>query len=170
MSESLTELFRYNVWATESVFDACESLSDAQLDATAVGTFGTIRDTLVHIVGAQERFAAALIEAEQPAVSRERRAPTDLADLRAAARTSGEQLVEVARTTTEGATVQINDRGTEYTMPVWVLLLQALVHGLEHRTQIAAILTQLGIDPPGMDGWTYHETSFDADWSQLWSS
>lgn len=170
MSENLTELFRYNVWATESVLDACENLSVEQLDATAVGTFGTIRDTLVHIVGAQERFAAALAEDVQANTSRERRPYTGLADLRVAARASGERLVEIARNATDGATVPIHDRGTDYTMPVWVLLLQSLVHGLEHRTQIAAILTQMGIDPPGMDGWAYHETNFDADWSQLWSS
>lgn len=170
MSESLSELFRYNVWATESLFDACESLSIEQLDATAVGAFGTIRDTLVHLVGAQERFAAALAEDEQANTSRERMPYTGLADLRVAARASGERLVEIAENMTDGATVPINDRGTEYTMPVWVLLLQSLVHGLEHRTQVAAILTQLGVDPPGMDGWTYHEMNFGADWSRLWSS
>lgn len=170
MSENLIELFRYNVWATERLFDACEDLSVEQLDATADGTFGAVRDTLVHIVGAQERFAAALTETDQPSASRERRPYAGLADLRLAARASGEQLVEVARSTTDSATVQIIDRGTEYTMPVWVLLLQSLVHGVEHRTQVAAILTQQGIEPPGMDGWAYHETNFDADWSRLWSS
>ena len=51
----------------------------------------------------------------------------------------------------------------------WLLLVQAINHATEHRTQVAAILTQLGIEPPGMDGWTYHEDQFGGDWSQLWS-
>jgi uncharacterized damage-inducible protein DinB len=33
--------------------DFCASLSDDQVKATAVGTFGSIRATLVHIVGAE---------------------------------------------------------------------------------------------------------------------
>ncbi len=64
MSESLVEMFRHNAWENQRLFDTCESLSDAQLDATVVGTFGSIRTTLVHIVGAQERYVAALAEAE----------------------------------------------------------------------------------------------------------
>jgi uncharacterized damage-inducible protein DinB len=36
-----------------------------------------------------------------------------------------------------------------------LLLLQAVNHGTEHRSQIATILTQLGVEPPEMDGWTY---------------
>ena len=40
-------------------------------------------------------------------------------------------------------------------MPASLLLLQAVNHGTEHRSQIATVLTQLGIEPPEMDGWTY---------------
>ena len=72
MSETLTELFKHNVWATQRLFDACDGLSDAQLDATVAGTFGTLRNTLMHIAGAQERFAAALAEAEPLSTTIER--------------------------------------------------------------------------------------------------
>ena len=54
-------------------------------------------------------------------------------------------------------------------LPIWVLLAQALTHDTEHRTHIAAILTQQGIAPPGMDVWTYSEDRINADWSRLWS-
>jgi len=30
-------------------------------------------------------------------------------------------------------------------------------HATEHRAQIMAILTQLGIQPPDLDGWSYFE-------------
>ena len=40
-------------------------------------------------------------------------------------------------------------------MPVSLFLLQAVNHGTEHRSQVATILTQLGVEPPEMDGWTY---------------
>jgi uncharacterized damage-inducible protein DinB len=38
---------------------------------------------------------------------------------------------------------------------VSLFLLQAVNHGTEHRSQVATVLTQLGVEPPGMDGWTY---------------
>ena len=40
-------------------------------------------------------------------------------------------------------------------MPVPLFLLQAVNHGTEHRSQVATIMTQLGVEPPEMDGWTY---------------
>lgn len=169
MSESLIEFFRHNAWANQRLFDACEGLTDAQLDATLAGTFGTIRNTLMHIAGAQERFVAALAEKEPLSVTSERAPFPGVAKLGDAARTSGEALIELAAQTQSKETVTTTWRGAGFTLPVWLLLLQAITHATEHRTQVAAILTQLGIQPPGMDGWTYHETCFDGDWSQLWA-
>src|SRR3712207_4497213 len=105
MSESLVEMFRHNVWANERLFNACEGLSDAQLDATVGGTFGTIRDTLVHIVGAQERYVAALAESGPVSVIREREPFSSIADLREAARSSGKALIELAARAQDGASV-----------------------------------------------------------------
>jgi uncharacterized damage-inducible protein DinB len=169
MSESLVELFRHNAWANQCLFEACEGLSDAQLDATAVGTFGSIRDTLAHIVGAQERYVAALAEAGPVGAIRERDPFPGLAALREAARASDEALVALAARARSGATVTTTWRGEGYTLPVWLLLVQAVNHATEHRAQVAAILTQQGIAPPGLDGWTYHETRFAGDWSRLWA-
>ena len=170
MSESLVELFKHNAWANQRLFDACEGLSDAQLDATIAGTFGSIRSTLMHIVGAQERFAVALAEAGPVVEIRERGPFPGLAALRDSARTSGEALAGLAAHAHSGATATTTWRGEAYTLPVWVLLAQAINHATEHRAQVSAILTQQGIEPPTMDVWTYHEELFDGDWRQLWSS
>jgi uncharacterized damage-inducible protein DinB len=170
MSESLVELFRHNAWANQRLFDACAELSAAQLDATVVGTFGNIRDTLTHIVGAQERYVAALSESGPVSVIREREPFAGVAALRDAARASGEALIALAERAQDGATVTTTYRGDPFTLPVWLMFLQAINHATEHRAQVAAILTQQGIEPPSMDGWTYHEALANADWSQLWSS
>jgi uncharacterized damage-inducible protein DinB len=170
MSESLVEMFRHNAWANQRLFDACEGLNDAQLDATTFGTYGTIRDTLLHIVGAQERYLAALAETGPITVIRERNPFPGLAELREAARTSSNALVELATLAQSGATVTTTWRGKDHTLPVWLLFVQAVNHATEHRAQIAAILTHQGVEPPSMDGWTYHEAVLSGDWSQLWSS
>jgi uncharacterized damage-inducible protein DinB len=170
MSESLIEMFKHNVWANERLFAACEGLSDAQLDATLAGTFGSIRDTLRHIVGAQERYVSALAETGTVSVVREREPFPGVAALREGARTSGAALVELATRVQDGATVTTTYRGEAFTLPAWLLFVQAINHATEHRAQVAAILTQQGIDPPSMDGWTFQEVRDNADWSRLWSS
>lgn len=169
MSESLIEMFRHNAWANQRLFDACEGLTDDQLDATVVGTYDSIRKTLMHIAGAQERYVAALAESGPITVIREREPFPGVAELRDAARTSSEALIEFATQAQSGATITTTWRGLEHTLPVWLLLVQAINHATEHRAQVAAILTQQGIEPPSMDGWTYHEERLKGDWSQLWS-
>lgn len=169
MSETLIELFKHNAWANQQLFAASQALGDAQLDATLDGTFGSIRDTLLHIIGAQERYVTALAGAGPVTVFREREPFPGIGALADAAQASSAALVALAAQAQPGATVTTTHRGEAFTLPVWLLLVQAINHATEHRAQVAAILTQLGIEPPGMDGWTYHEATTNADWSRLWS-
>jgi uncharacterized damage-inducible protein DinB len=48
----LADAFDHHVWATLTVLDACGSLTDEQLATTVPGTYGSILDTLRHLVGA----------------------------------------------------------------------------------------------------------------------
>lgn len=168
MSESLIKLCEHNVWANEVLLDACEGLTDAQWDATAPGTFGSIRNTLMHIGGAQQRFVTAIAGAAVEETI-ERRPFPGLVELRENVRTSGESLVELAARAQPGATVTTTWRGEAFTLPAWLLINQAIIHATEHRTQVSAILTQQGIEVPGLDVWTFHEDRFNGDWSRLWS-
>lgn len=43
----------------------------------------------------------------------------------------------------------------QVTTPAWVILAQALVHGCDHRSQLAAIFTQLGAPLPELDVWHF---------------
>jgi uncharacterized damage-inducible protein DinB len=36
------------------------------------------------------------------------------------------------------------------------VLIQAINHATDHRSQIATLLGQQGITPPGLDGWSYY--------------
>lgn len=56
MDTTLVELFRQNQWANLRLLDACSELSEEQLDASIVGTYGSIQDTLCHIMAAEERY------------------------------------------------------------------------------------------------------------------
>lgn len=47
-------LFDYSLWANEHLFHLCEGLTDEQLDARREIGFGSLRNTLFHILAAEE--------------------------------------------------------------------------------------------------------------------
>ncbi len=67
------------------------------------------------------------------------------------------RLEEAATQAGQDRRVQVtgDDPPGTWWMPVSLFLLQAVNHGTEHRSQVATILTQLGVEPPEMDGWAY---------------
>src|SRR5215212_9669947 len=94
----LAELFHHNLWANLTLIDFCATLPDEVLGTNVSGTFGGIRETLTHVVGAEGRYHSALDGGP------ERRNPTleetapDLATLREQARQSGEGFIAYAET------------------------------------------------------------------------
>lgn len=152
MSDTLAELFRHNLWATLRLLDACEGLDEVQLDAAAPGTYGTIRSTLQHLLGAERRLVARLRgEPRPPALEREPFPGFD--GLREHARRSGAALIEIAAAWEDGTML----RGEGHEMRGVIPLLQALHHATEHRTHVTSSLGQSGIEPPDISAWAYDE-------------
>jgi len=153
----LADLFRHNLWANLTLLDLCATLPDAILETVVPGTYGGIRETLAHLVGAEERYVAALHGGP------ERRNPTleetapDLAALREHARQSGAGFVTYAETVEGNPNLRVTWRSQSYEMPAALFLVQAINHATEHRTQIKTALTQAGITPPELDGWTWDD-------------
>jgi uncharacterized damage-inducible protein DinB len=150
------EFFRHNTMMNRRLVEACRKLTPEQLEATATGTFGSVAATLVHIANSQESYAARLLDIERP-----RHRPGEpfpgFEALAARFARGDAQLEEAATRAGEDRTVQVtgDDPPGTWRMPVALFLLQAVNHGTEHRSQVATILTQLGVEPPEMDGWAY---------------
>jgi uncharacterized damage-inducible protein DinB len=155
-TDTLTTLFSHNRWANERILERCAGLTDDQLDATIVGAYGSIRDTLQHIVTA-ERSYFSRISTGQPYRRPEDAPPLTIAEMTESVRTSGSGLIEWAPKVQAGDTVQVNWEGAPRDVPKTILLTQAINHATEHRAQIMAILTQLGIQPPELDSWSYFD-------------
>ena len=154
--DTLTTLFHHNRWANLRILEVCAALTDEQLDATIVGTFGSIRDTLQHIATA-ERSYLSRISTGQPYRRSTDAPPWTLAEMVESLRASGSGLIEWAPMVHADDTVQIDWDGTLRDVPKTILLTQAINHATEHRAQIMAILTQLEIEPPELDGWSYFD-------------
>lgn len=153
----VVELFRHNTMMNRRLLDACRRLSPEQLGATAPGTYGSVGATLVHIANAQEGYAARLLDVERP--ERLPQDPFPGFDKLAEHLAHGDAQLEqaAARAGQEERKVQVtgDDPPGKWWMPVPLFLVQAINHGTEHRSQVATILTQLGLEPPDMAGWAY---------------
>ena len=158
MTIGLPDFFKYNLWANLRLLDACAQLSDAQLDATMKGTFGSVRETLMHMLAAEEGYARTLTgKIPTPPLGDLTHFP-EFDELRRRAKGSGEALITFAEQGEQGKLSQILhlDGGT-YDGPVIVVVIQAINHAIDHRSQIATLLSQQDIEPPDLDGWAYHD-------------
>ncbi len=155
-SDTLTTLFKHNLWANLRLLECCAELTDEQLDTTILGTFGSIRDTLEHIVQAEQSYLAR-ISTGQRYYGPVDAPPLTIADMMDTVRTTGAGFIEWAPKTQANDTVQIDWDGTQREVPKTIILTQVINHATEHRAQIMTIMTQIGIQPPDLDSWTYFD-------------
>ena len=155
MNPVLVRLFEHNRWANLALVDACLGMDRSVVERAVDGTFGAIRPTLAHIAGAEERYLLALEGEQRDAAAPFETTDPSLTDIRIHLDRSGRGLVEVAGRLDGDPTLTGTHRGAPYAMPASLFLLQAVNHATEHRAQIATTLTQLGIEPPVLDGWAF---------------
>ena len=153
----LEKLFEHNHWANLQIIQACSALSDEQLDAEPhSATKGSIRQTLLHLVSAQQSYLKTLT---LPLETRLERTPVPFAELQMSASTSGEGLLALARDWS-GKLVEAQLQTRDgYLVEPWVLMVQIINHATEHREQIKSMLSALGMTPPNIDGWDYGEVT-----------
>ena len=158
MSSSLLEdAFAHHVWATLRVIDVCLGLNQEQLGTAVPGTYGSILDTMRHIVGADSWYLFRLSGERYPTIEEE---GMDLAALRAvmdrnAAAWPG--VLEADPDPDEFIEVRNEDR-SGYRATKGIRLAQVLHHGTDHRSQICTALTSLGVEPPEIGVWEYGAT------------
>lgn len=153
-NETIATLFRHNLWANVRLFEVCAHLSDEQLDASVTGGYGSIRDTMQHIVNS-ERSYLQRITTGKPYRRPQGAPPLTMAEMQDSIRTSGEGFIVAAPKVQAQDSVAVDWEGTPRSVPSTILLTQAINHATEHRAQITAVLTHLGVEPPSLDGWTY---------------
>ena len=150
----LTTFFAHNAWANLKLLDFCEQLSDEQLDATAIGCFGSIRDTLWHIVGGEVSYVER-VNGKLPAKPVSGDQFPGFAALKDAARWTNDELLLLALSAQQDTLVREPPPDYNFQYRLASLMVQAINHATEHRAQISAIITQLGMELPDMGGWQY---------------
>src|SRR5262245_29849753 len=133
----LTKLFAHNVWANVKLLDFCERLSDAQLDATAIGYFGSIRDTLWHIIGGEVSYVLRGHGKLPPTPMSPDQVP-GFAALKIAPRWTNDELLQLALSARQNTLVREHEPGEIFEYTLASLMVQAINHATEHRAQISA--------------------------------
>lgn len=157
MTSILVRIFEHNRWANLRAVEACAGLTDTQLDLTVVGTAGSVRQTLMHIAGAEQRYVMRLSD-RQPTYGEHDGWP-GAAALGQALGESGQLLVELAVGADPDEVLVGEDQGRHADLPAALIYVQAINHATEHRSQIATILSQQGLEPPDFSGWAWNTTS-----------
>jgi uncharacterized damage-inducible protein DinB len=150
----LHDAFDHHVWATIRVIDACLALAPEQLDTAVPGTYGSILETLRHLVSADTSYLWVLSDGRRPEIEA---AEMGLAELRAAVEERGPEWTAVVDRDLdpEEVVVRHRDDGTDSHAPRSIRLAQVLHHGTDHRSQVCTALTSLGVEPPAIDVWDF---------------
>jgi uncharacterized damage-inducible protein DinB len=143
----------YNKWANLELLDACKGLSQEQLQLTAPGAYGTIGATFVHMLAAEQRYVRRLAGVP-PALSEKDDFP-GIEALKEHATRSGDALVAAAAGLQPEDTTDADYDGTTVKLRRSLIVVQAIHHGNDHRTQIGGILDTYSLPHPNIDVWMY---------------
>jgi uncharacterized damage-inducible protein DinB len=150
----LERLYDYGYWANGKLFQVVSQLTPEQFTQVVAGSYGSIRNTLVHVLSAEWGWLhrcggpargpalkaddyptpASLVETWTTVEAGLRRFLSGLTD---------EDLVRIVDFT--------NPRGEKRSMVLGELLQHGAVHGVHHRGQVAMLLRGLGYTPGNFD-------------------
>ena len=147
-------LYRYSAWANARILETAAGLDHARFVA-AVGPGGeSIRDTLVHTLGAQWLY----LERWQGRSPRALPAAAEFPDL-AAVRARWVEIEQATAAFVDGLTdarlaevvEYTNFQGERWKYPLWQQMTHQVNHATQHRSEAALMLTQAGHSPGWLD-------------------
>ena len=149
--ETLRDFCDYNTWANKKTLDSLEPLAPEALTSPMGGSFASIRDTVVHIIGAEWIWWQRCI-GERPKGLLE---PAEFPDV-AACRARWKEIDNGYSSLVNGADLDedityVNRHGNQYTYSIGKILLHNVNHSSYHRGQIVTLLRQIGAKPEPTD-------------------
>lgn len=152
----LRELFAHHLWATGSLIGHLEGLPRDRLDEAVPGTYGSMLATLTHLVDADTRYLMRLDDPSPPPY--EDRGGMPLEQLKGELsehRRRWDEALDRLEAGSLSASIMGREDYPDTHDAEGLLLLQAIHHGNDHRTQICSTLGALGEEVPELDGWSY---------------
>lgn len=157
--KALINLFEYNYWANGKLFEVMAQLTPEQLTRNIGGSYGSIRNTMVHTLSAE----AGWLERCGGPKRGPRFNPTDFPTLDSIIRAQAKLEADGKRFLCElndqdlVSTIQFSlDHSETHSLRLEELLQHAAIHGVHHRGQLALLLRLLGYTPGNFDMLVYY--------------
>jgi uncharacterized damage-inducible protein DinB len=162
---ALSDLLAYDRWANYQYIDVISKLTPEQFTRKLGGSFGSVRDTLVHLAWAEWLWAK-----RWQRTSPQLRAAPDQFPTCESVRSYLKDAEEVLKQIFENAQPDIAGvriRYTNFKYEEWEYTSQEMLqhltmHSAYHRGQLATLLRQLDVVPPTTDYLVYVDTQKDA--------
>jgi len=157
--KDLEVLYDYGYWANGKLFNVISQLTPEQFTVAVAGSYGSIRNTMVHLLSAEWGWLSRCGGPERS----QRLNPADYPTVESLIEVSGKVEVHVrdflSRLNVEDLARDVeymNDRAEKRSMPLGALMQHAANHGVHHRGQVALLLRLLGYAPGNLDILVYH--------------
>lgn len=150
---TLLQLASYNAWANQRVFETCVAVSSDQLGEEAKGTYGSIAETLAHVVEVEDVYRLMLLG----------RDPKELTGGGDYMQHDAAWFAERSRQLGNEYVAMLDKRDSNWLESTFVVpwfdmtltrrdgLLQTWMHSAQHRAQVLSTLGVLGFDVPDVD-------------------
>ena len=149
MSRTLDDIYAHNAWANRALIEFVSGLDPTALDYVCDGVYGTLSETIQHIVSGEQWYIW-LLAREGIGENVDEKVRRPLPELLDIVTRTGARAVELAREDPERtATVD----GKPWAASV--VLAQLVHHGNEHRAQAKTILGANGVEAPGLSAWGF---------------
>jgi uncharacterized damage-inducible protein DinB len=157
--EEMVKLFEYNAWADRRAVKAVSALSTEKFNQKTGSSFSSVRDTLVHVFGA-ERLWFARFQGGSPKSFPDGSSITDPATLQEQWSAFEPEMLAWVRGLNQEDLDRVMVYQTmkfgEYSNPLWQMMQHMVNHGTYHRGQITTMLRQLGAEPISTDLMHYY--------------
>jgi len=150
---TIRTLFEYSAWATERIFTQVAALSPEQYTTPPNETMPSVRRILVHGLGAETLWLTRFRTGSSVINVSEDDFP-DLSTLRQGWERQQQAMLAHLDTLTDDVLAQpfrFERRDTPMEMVLWQIFFQLINHGTQHRSEVAAIVTEYGHSPGDLD-------------------
>lgn len=150
----LRSFYAYNTWANTRILDTAALITPEQFLQPGLSSFGSIRDTLVHTMEVQDNW----LQRFKKLALHDAPAPEDFPDvesLRTRWLEIDQETDAFLEIVTEGMMDEVihyvNRRGEPWSYKLWEMMLHQVNHATQHRSEVAAMLTDFGHSPGWLD-------------------
>ncbi len=152
---AICELYDYNYWANRLILSKAKLVSEAQLKEPTGFSFDSLHGTLLHTMSAEWLWRTRMQEGISPPAMHD---PADFPTLASVAAAFAQEeaqmrafLGSLSDADLRRTITYRNTRHEACSNELWQSLAHVVLHGMQHRSECAAMLTSFGQSPGWID-------------------